>query len=298
MDKTELFNSLIYQLGSRLRLLEDKPEETVEATLKALWLKAAGQPVSAENAMALSLPNLTDKQSKNLTQLIEQRLSNMPLAHITGRQNFLGIELLSDNRALIPRKETEILGKKAVELSGMISQNKGRVNVLDICCGSGNLGIAVVYNNKKCRVFSSDISAEAVALTQDNINFLNFGKNINVRQSDLLSAFESSKYYGEADLIVCNPPYIQSSKVQKMDMEIAFFEPSLAFDGGMLGLKIIQRLIIEAPKFLTKKGWLVFEVGAGQGQFIVQLCERTKTFSKVESTLDNFNTIRVISVQK
>ena len=87
---------------------------------------AAGIPVSAEKAMELTLPELTEKQAEKLHQLIEQRINNTPLAHITNRQNFMGIELLSDKRALIPRKETEILGRKALELSNRIVNQRVR----------------------------------------------------------------------------------------------------------------------------------------------------------------------------
>jgi release factor glutamine methyltransferase len=83
-----------------------------------------------------------------------------------------------------------------------------------------------------------------------------------------------------------------------MDSEISSNEPVLAFDGGMLGIRIIQKLISEAPKFLTYQGWLIFEVGAGQGNFIAQVCERTALYQKINLIPDNSDIIRVISVQK
>ena len=83
-----------------------------------------------------------------------------------------------------------------------------------------------------------------------------------------------------------------------MDTEIASNEPELAFDGGMLGIKIIQKLIHEAPRFLINGGWLAFEVGVGQGQMISQLCEKTRLFSQIETVLDNSNNIRAILAQK
>lgn len=298
MNKSELFSSISNDLKSRLHLLEDKPEETIESTLKTLWLTAAGIPVSAEGSIKLSIPDLTEKQIENLHQLIELRLNNTPLAHITNRQSFMGIELLSDRRALIPRKETELLGRKALELSNRIVKSKGRIKLIDVCCGSGNLGIAIAHLNPNCIVFSTDISQEAVELTQDNINFLNLNQRVQVKQGDLLSVFETDEYYEKTDLIICNPPYIQSSKVQKMDSEIASNEPALAFDGGMLGIKIIQKLISEAPKFLTSEGWLIFEVGAGQGNFITQLCERSQLYQLIESVSDDSGTARVILAQK
>jgi len=298
MNKSELFENLSNDLKLKLNLLEDKPEETVETTLKALWLRASGIPVSAQKTSGVSLPDLTEKQIEDLNQLIELRLSNIPLAHITQRQDFMGIELLSDKRALIPRKETEILGRKALDISKMLVSASGRIKVIDVCCGSGNLGIAVAFYNPDCTVFATDISQDAVNLAQDNVNMLNLNQRVHVRQGDLLSAFESEEFFGKIDLMICNPPYILSSRLTKMNSEIISNEPVLAFDGGMLGIKIIQKLLSEAPKYLTKEGWLVFEVGAGQGEFIAQLCERSDSYRSIESVSDNAGIPRVIVAQK
>jgi release factor glutamine methyltransferase len=295
---SELYNNIFDDLKSRLHLLEDKPEETIETTLKALWFTAAGIHHSAAGALKLPLPDLTETEIKNLFKLIELRLSNIPLAHITKRQNFMGIEFFSDKRALIPRKETELLGNKALEISFRISKSKGMINVFDACCGSGNLGIAVAHYNPNCIVNLSDLSQEAVELAQDNINLLNLNNRVNAVQGDLLSAFETNEFYENIDLIICNPPYISSSKVVRMDSEIASNEPVLAFDGGMLGIKIIQKLISEAPKYLTYDGWLIFEVGVGQGNFILQLCERAQKYQQIETVSDDLGNIRVILAQK
>jgi release factor glutamine methyltransferase len=298
MDKTELFNKISDELRDKIHFLEDKPEETVETTLRSLWLTAAGIPVSAETSLKLSIPALTEEQVEDLHQLINLRLKNIPLAHITKRQSFMGVEFLSDNRALIPRKETEILGKKALELANRLSGSRGKINVIDVCCGSGNLGLAVAHYNPDCTVYATDLSQEAVDLTQDNIGFLNLNQRVQVKQGDLLGAFETDVFYEKIDLIICNPPYILSSKVQKMDAEISSNEPVLAFDGGMLGIKIIQRLISEAYKFLNANGWLVFEVGAGQGDFILKLCEKSQSYRDIHSVSDHAGSIRVIAAQK
>jgi release factor glutamine methyltransferase len=298
MNKSELYTSFSDLLKNKLHLLEDKPEETVETTLKALWSTAAGLPVSAEGSLNLSLPDLTEEQIDCLHELIELRLNNTPLAYITKRQNFMGIELLSDKRALIPRKETELLGRKALELSKRIVKSKGKINIIDVCCGSGNLGIAIAHFNPNCTVYTTDLSQEAVELTQDNINLLNLNQRVHAKKGDLLAAFEKSEFYEKIDLIICNPPYILSSNVQKMDTEIASNEPVLAFDGGMLGIRIIQKLISQASKYLTNEGWLIFEVGVGQSSFIVQLCERTNLYKQIESVSDNSGNGRVILAQK
>jgi len=298
MNKEDLYNNLKNVLSGRLNLLGDKPEETIDSSLKALWHAASGNPKSVEEAIKLKLAELTEQQVITLHGLIEQRLNNIPLAHITGRQSFMGIELLSDRRALIPRKETEILGRKALELSMNIARERQKVKVIDVCCGAGNLGLALAYFNAIAVVAATDLSQEAVDLARDNILFLNLGDRVQAKQGDLFSAFETDEYYGKTDLIVCNPPYISSAKINKMTAEISENEPVLAFDGGMLGTKIILKLIGEAPKFLTKTGWVIFEIGVGQGPFVMQLCERSENYGQVESVSDDSGNIRVILARK
>jgi release factor glutamine methyltransferase len=292
----KLYRKLKSELESKLSFLEDKPEETSDSSLKALWNKAYGNPLSAVEAEKTPLPELSELQVEILHQLVEQRLNGKPLAHITGRQNFMGIELLSDNRALIPRKETEILGRTALEHCKNIAGSKQMINVFDVCCGSGNIGLALACYISNINVNSSDLSQEAVDLTRDNISFLNMVQRVNAVQSDLFLNFESEAYYNNIDLIVCNPPYISTSKVAKMDSEISSNEPAMAFDGGMVGMKVIQGLIREAPKFLANNGWMIFEVGAGQGPFIVQLCENSLLYKKIEPVTDDKGIIRAIAV--
>jgi release factor glutamine methyltransferase len=294
----ELYNKIRLQFERNLYILEDKPEETIESTIKALWYKAQGNAISAEKVTSLPLVELSDHQKTILNQLVEKRLKGEPLAHITGRQNFMGIELLSDRRALIPRKETEILGRTALEVCRKIAEKKPLINVFDICCGSGNLGLAIASLQKNTIIHSSDISLEAVELTNENISFLGMNNQVTVLQSDLFTSFESSDYWGQIDLIICNPPYISTSKVSKMASEIADNEPAMAFDGGMVGLKIIQRLIQESPKFLSENGWLIFEIGLGQGPFVIQLCEKSNNYNQIRSYTDNSENIRVIAVSQ
>lgn len=97
---------------------------------------------------------------------------------------------------------------------------------------------------------------------------------------------------------MCNPPYISSAKVVKMNPEISSNEPILAFDGGMLGVKIIQKLIVDSPRFLAPQGWLAFEVGAGQGDFVIKMLQKTLVFQNINSVSDNYGNIRVVFAQK
>ena len=299
MNDTLLYERLLQNIISGLDILPDKPEETAKSTLKALWLFASGIPLSAKIAKEQKLPAINESQVVHLEYLIKQRLNGVPLSHITGRQNFMGIEMISDSRALIPRKETEILGNKALEMLSEISDSNNFVNVIDVCCGSGNLVVALAKKfSGNARFYAADFSEEAVNLTRDNINFHNLSDRVEVRQGDLLAPFDSSGFFNRINLIVCNPPYISSFKVSNMNKEISLYEPKLAFDGGMMGFKIIQRLIKEASSYLTKEGWLIFEVGLGQGPFIIQLCEKSSSYSKVESVSDASGNIRVVLARK
>lgn len=291
----DFFLQLRKELGQYITFLNDKPEETVDSTLKALWHKASGAPMSADKANQLPLPILSPLQKDILLQLIQKRKNGIPLAHLTGRQNFMGIEFKTDDRALIPRKETEILGRTALEICHRVAKNKQVINIFDVCCGAGNLGLAIACLNSNVKVYASDISPQATELTQENINLLNLNQRAIVTQSDLFKSFETEKYWNQIDMIVCNPPYISTSKVAKMNAEIALNEPALAFDGGMMGIKVIQKLIKESPKFLAKNGCLVFEVGLGQGPFAIQLCEKSGTWQSVSSTKDASGNIRVIA---
>jgi release factor glutamine methyltransferase len=298
LNNKELYNLISLDFEKNLSLLKDKPEETIDSSLKALGFAAIGLSKSVAMAAKHPLPELSDKQKETLFDLIKQRLDGTPLAYITARQNFMDIELLCDGRALIPRKETEILGQKALQISLETAKEKQKVNVIDVCCGSGNLSLAIASYNSNTYVNATDLSQEAVDLTQENISFLQLNHRVNATQGDLFSAFETKEYYEKTDLIVCNPPYISSLNVSKMDAEISNYEPVLAFDGGMIGVNLIHKLISDAPKFLTPSGWLVFEVGVGQGSFIKRSCERSQFFKKIESVFDDSGNIRVIAVQK
>jgi len=179
-----------------------------------------------------------------------------------------------------------------------MNKMESEIKILDVCCGSGNLGLALACLIPKAHVFASDLSDDAVELTKENIDLLNLKERVQVTQSDLFNSFKASEYTGKFDLIVCNPPYISTTKVLKMNPEIADNEPSMAFDGGMIGLKVIQNLIKEAPKFLKENGWLVFEVGLGQGLFVIQLCEKSGQYYNIIPHTDNSGQIRVIAASR
>ncbi|HEX3140340.1 MAG TPA: peptide chain release factor N(5)-glutamine methyltransferase [Rhizobacter sp.] len=288
---TASFQALCDALGASLHTLPDKPQETPAATLKVLWHLAAGQALSIEAAEEMPLPELDDAAQARLAELTAQRLSGTPLAHLSGRQRFMRLEMLAGKDALIPRRETELLGQAALDLlQGMA----GSPCVLDVCTGSGNLALAIAHHAPQARVLAADLSAEAVALAARNAAHLGLGQRVEWRCGDLLEPFNEAPFHGAVDLLVCNPPYISSQKVDTMAGEISGYEPRLAFDGGPLGIRILQRLIREAPRYLKPGGWLAFEVGLGQGPAVLKRLQASGAFRQTRRVADDHGEARVL----
>lgn len=277
--------------------LPDKPEETPVTTMRALWLAAAGEPCSADLASRRSLPSLDAGGREALGRLVERRLAGVPLAHLTGRQSFMGLELLAGPEALVPRRETELLGFRAVDLLRRTVAERGPAVVMDVCSGSGNLALALAHHESDCTVIGGELSTEAVGLARRNAEWTGLTERVSFVQGDLFAPFEAAGLRAGADLIVCNPPYISTSKAAGMPTEIAEFEPRLAFDGGAFGISILFRLLAGAPQFLKPGSWLCFEVGAGQGDPMAARLERAGSYAVVERVLDGMGEVRALAAR-
>ena len=288
------FTDLLKEVEHFWTPLPDKPEETPERLLSALWSTACGIPVSADRALPARLPQLDDASLDRLRELIDRKKSGVPLAHLTERQTFLGMELLAGREALIPRKETEILGRAALVKIGCMAKKRGPLLVVDVCTGSGNLALAYAHYEPQARVYASDLSQEAVALARRNCEFLGLGARVEVRLGDLLEPFDEPRFHGACDFLSCNPPYISAAKVKEMHPEISRHEPEAAFNGGVYGVSILMKLLRNAPRFLKPGGWLGFEVGHGQGAGLARQLERNPAFKAVETHSDRAGEIRAI----
>ena len=290
-----LFQELLAETAGKLNVLNDKPEETADSTLRALWQAAAGVPMSAEQAAETALPVLDGGTAvTRLRELLAQRLAGIPLAHLTGRQRFMGMELMAGPEALVPRKETELLGCAARAVLQQLSGAQEALRVIDVCTGAGNLALALAAHEPGVRVYASDLSGEAVALARRNAALMGLGSRVEFRQGDFLAPFADGQFEHNVDLLVCNPPYISSGKVGAMPTEIIGHEPSLAFDGGPFGVKILQRLLSEAPQFLRPGGWLAFEVGLGQGPAIMDRLRRNPAYADLAAVADASGAIRAV----
>lgn len=293
-----MYKSLLERIAAGFAGLPDKPEETPESTLKALWHAAYGKPLSAELAVQQPLPLLDAAAAARLDVLIQRRLDGVPLAHLTERQRFVDMEMLAGPGALIPRKETELLARAAIELARELVAGSAPIKAVDVCTGSGNVALAIAHHVPGATVFAADLSEDAVSLAARNAVHLGLADRAHFLAGDLLKPFETDDFLGRVDLLTCNPPYISSAKVVQMAGEIAEHEPRLAFDGGPFGVAILMRLLEEAPRYLRSGGWLAFEVGLGQGQSLAKKLERGGQYRVVRPLKDERGDIRALVAQR
>lgn len=286
------YDSMLERLRDGFAALPDKPEETPESVLRALWCLAAGEPRSVASAAQADLHALDDAQLQQLGVYIDRYHDAVPLAHMTGRQCFYGLELLASPDALIPRRETEILAAAALDTIGRVAAVQPLV--VDVCTGCGNLALLFAQHYPQARVFGADLTGEAVNLARRNAEFTGLADRVEFRQGDLLSPFDDGHFEARVDVLCCNPPYISSKKVPQMPSEIANFEPAAAFDGGPFGISILHRLIKEAVRYIKPGGYLVFELGLGQGPSMIKILERNADYSAVEGRADENGHIRAV----
>ncbi len=237
------------------------------------------------------------EQQARLEQLVEQRIQGTPLAHLTQRQQFLGLEMLCSGDALVPRKETELLARTAIEHAEAIATEQGSAHVIDVCTGAGNVALAIAHHVPKARVYGADLSEPAVELAKRNAHRLRLEHSAEFRAGDLLEPFRTEEFLGKVDVLTCNPPYISSGRVTTLPGQISTHEPRLAFDGGPFGISILMRLLNDAPAFVRPGGWLVFEVGAGQGPAMIKRMQVNAAFRKVVPLNDEQGAIRACSAQ-
>lgn len=291
---TSLFDEAIGRLGTVWSPLPDKPEETLELTARALWFAAAGQPRSVARSSDGELPLLGEAGALRLWELIKLRSEGMPLGHLTGRQNFAGLEMLCGPEALIPRRETELLALTAIGIIDDSLRVDDAALAIDVCTGSGNVALALAAHDPRVSVLGTDLSPDAIALAVRNAEHLGLSSRARFTESDLFQAIDAPSVHKQATVVTCNPPYIASAKVAAMAPEISRHEPRLAFDGGAFGLSIITRLLADAPRFIRSGGRLCFEVGAGNGHFIAERMGRNPAYREVRSVSDGSGVVRVL----
>lgn len=217
-------------------------------------------------------------------------------AYARGVVNFMGIELLVAPGALVPRPETELLGRMASKLIEVRRLMQPRI--IDMCCGSGNLACALACRIADARVWASDLTDECVAVAFENVRRLGLYNRVHVAQGDLFAGLKDQEIEASIDLIVCNPPYISQKRLSSDRATLLEREPREAFDGGPYGLSIHQRVIRECLSFLKPRGLLLFEIGLGQERQVTMLFERSRAFGELRFVNNIAGIPRVVYAQR
>lgn len=198
----------------------------------------------------------SDKVSEYRT-VIDERATRKPLQHITGVQEFFGLEFMVNENVLIPRQDTEILVEEAIRIIKEFDYK-----VLDMCTGSGCIAITIGKNCKNVIVTGVDISSEALKVSKINKE-RNSADNVNFLQSNLFENI-NDKY----NIIVSNPPYIESDVIDTLMKEVKDFEPRLALDGEADGLKFYREITKQSLEYILPGGYLLYEIGHNQGEAV------------------------------
>ena len=231
--------------------------------------------------------NVDINKENEYKEYIEKIIKGKPVQYITNNQEFMKLNFYVDENVLIPQPDTEILVEKVIK-SIDIMEN---IEILDMCTGSGCIGISLAKNIKNTKVTLVDISKEAIEIAKKNAIQNEVENKITFIQSDM---FENVK--GKFDIIVSNPPYIKTDIIQTLDKQVQN-EPHIALDGGKDGLDFYKILINEAHKYLKKDGKIFLEIGYDQKQEVESLAKQSKHYKKIETIKDLSQNDRVIILE-
>ncbi len=245
---------------------------------------------------------LPDSLCDEYFKLLDRRCTGEPVQYIMGSQEFMGLEFKVNEHVLIPRQDTETLVEDAMSI---IEENKLRgeefpikrkkeYEVLDLCCGSGAIGISLATLCKEVKVTCSDLSEGALGVAKENAGKLAKDKKIDFRQGNLLEPFVKRFKNKKFDMIISNPPYIKSEVIATLQTEVKDYEPMMALDGGDGGLDFYEKIIEQAAGFLKKEGVLMFEIGHDQREAVCGLLENTGNFRDITALKDLAGRDRII----
>ena len=208
-----------------------------------------------------------DESLGQIEALALRRLAGEPVAYLIGEWEFYGLPLDISRDVLVPRADSELLAERAIELAKLAG---AAPRVLDLCCGSGCIGLAIAANVPAAKVTLCDISEEALKISRQNIRRNGLSGQVITLAGNALELPPGVLW--ECDVIACNPPYIRSDEIQELEDSVRLYEPRLALDGGVDGLDFYRSVAEKWKRNLKIGGHLLFEVGhtqAGQVEMIL-----------------------------
>ena len=216
-------------------------------------------------------------------ELLEKRAKRIPLQHLTGTQDFMGLSFQVNENVLIPRQDTEVLVEEVMK-----DLHSGSA-ILDLCTGSGCILISLLYYSNDCRGVGVDVSGKALEVARKNAGELIKGKDVTFLEGDLFEKVE-----GKFDVMTSNPPYIPSKAVEELMPEVRDHEPRMALDGREDGLHFYRRILKECPPYLNGGANVFFEIGYDQGEAVSGLMKENG-FMEVKTIKDYAGQDRVVT---
>lgn len=224
---------------------------------------------------------VSEAEEEQYRKALEQRADHVPLQHLLGYQDFMGLRFQVNEYVLIPRQDTEILVEEAMRYlhDGM--------RILDLCTGSGCILLSLLHYSNDCEGVGVDISQEALQIAAQNAELLGI-------RADFLKSDLYEKVTGKFDLLVSNPPYIERKVIPTLMEEVREYDPYIALDGGEDGLDFYRRIIGGAQDYLKRGGQILMEIGSGQAKAVSELL-REAGFKEIDVCRDFASLDRVVS---
>jgi release factor glutamine methyltransferase len=273
-----------------------KDHQVDNPRLSAELLLSRSMGVRREELYIRLHSQITEGDRGALNAFVQRRVSGEPLQYILGQQEFWSFDMKVAPQVLIPRPETELLVEQALSILESASFGKAP-RVLELGTGSGAIAISLAREVKEIFVVATDVSKEALELARQNALHAGVERRITFVHGDLFNALQSAEEKGPFDVIVSNPPYVPRPDIESLAKEVKN-EPRIALDGGEDGLDFHRRIISEAPAHLRAGGWLLLEMGQGQGARVSALIGEKVDFQRPQIHSDLSGIERVIKVQK
>ncbi|MCL2151719.1 MAG: peptide chain release factor N(5)-glutamine methyltransferase [Oscillospiraceae bacterium] len=257
--------------------------------LEARLLVAYAAGKTREELLKLSRLYVTDQSLvKCVDDMVSRRLGGEPVAYIVGEWEFYGVPITVNESVLIPRVDTELLAGEAIRL---MKRRAGQTRLVDLCAGSGCIGLAVAANVPSCRVVLADNSDQALVICRANMRRNNLSRNVAAIVADALDP--PPTLLGMFDAIVCNPPYIPTGELKDLEPSVAEYEPLAALDGGPDGLYYFRAVTTNWLVLLKQGGHLAFECGAGQSDAVREIL-RDGGLRNIKTLVDTLGIERVV----
>lgn len=248
---------------------------------------------------------LQDRLCEKYFELIDRRSSGEPVQYIMESQEFMGLEFIVNENVLIPRQDTETLVEDALEIINTgtlrgedMDVKRKEWDILDLCTGSGAIGVSLARIANKVNVTCSDISEGAIKVAKENAQKHGVAKSVKFEQGDLFKPFSKHFRKQKFDMIISNPPYIKSSVIPTLQKEVCEHEPLSALDGGESGLDFYERIVSGVGSHLRKSGVLLLEIGHDQGEAVSGLLSRNGEFTSIRVLKDLANRDRIVFAKK